>query len=274
MTATQGITPPNSYAKKPFYKKWWFWALVVLVIIIAAIGGNDNADKDATGAASDQESAQSNDSDALAADDTAASNAGDADVTTDEVQDDPEPEQKPEPEPEPESNFPEFDKFEFSGNGDDVITDVGLAYPAVVVFSCETCTGNFSVKTDGGISDLLPVNTIGSYSGMVVMNMDEDGIDQFIVSADAPWKIILEDLNSLEEFDSETSGKGDSAFIYTGSSTAATLSHDGDSNFTVYSHSSFMSLAVNEIGAYEGTVPVEAGVISIGADGNWTFKAK
>lgn len=265
MTATQGMTPPGASAKKPFYKKWWIWALVAVVVIVAAIGSNGDANKDA---ARDNETTQNNDSDVTATDEISASTAEDEGTIVDEKSGD------PDPDPESESNFPEFDTFEFSGSGDDVITDVGLTAPAIVTFSCETCTSNFSVKTDGGISDSLPVNTIGSYTGMIAMNMDDDGINQFIVSADAPWEITVEDLNNLEEYDSETSGTGDSAFIYTGSSTAATLSHDGESNFTVYSHSSFMSLAVNEIGSYEGTVPVEAGVISVTADGDWTFKAK
>ena len=54
---------------------------------------------------------------------------------------------------------------------------------------------------------------------------------------------------------------------------AATLSHDGDSNFAIWAWGvAGRDLLVNEIGAYDGTVLVESGlsIWDITADGNWT----
>ena len=53
---------------------------------------------------------------------------------------------------------------------------------------------------------------------------------------------------------------------------AATLTHNGDSNFSVWAWGTTRDLLVNEIGAYDGTVLVESGLFiwDVSADGDWT----
>ena len=62
-------------------------------------------------------------------------------------------------------------------------------------------------------------------------------------------------------------------FDFSDSGGAATLTHNGDSNFAVWAWGSTgRDLLVNEIGAYDGTVLVESGLVTwdVSADGDWT----
>lgn len=171
--------------------------------------------------------------------------------------------------------FPSFKTRTFTGTGDDVLTKINLKQAAVIEFTCSTCTSNVIVETDStSWHDGLLINEIGSYSGTLVTGMDEGKISRIIITTDAKWTLKIADLNSLPVAKSKISGTGDSAFVYTSKSKAARFTHNGSSNFIVYSHGERLRLAVNEIGKYSGTVPVSAGVITVNADGKWTFAKK
>lgn len=78
----------------------------------------------------------------------------------------------------------------------------------------------------------------------------------------------------------QTSGKGDKVVTFDahGTPSVATFTHKGADNFAVVSYvgTERDDLLVNTIGAYVGTVYVNAGVdtFEITADGNWTVDAK
>jgi hypothetical protein len=165
-----------------------------------------------------------------------------------------------------------------TGTGDSVIPLPPGATAGIVTASHDG-SSNFSVQTLDAANqptlDLL-VNTIGAYAGSQAFGMQttfgEPGAT-VKVSADGNWTITIAPISSALEL--APTGAGDAVFLYSGGAANLTLSHDGDSNFAVsqFNDDAFnLGLLVNEIGAYQGTVPLSAGpsVITIDANGNWT----
>ncbi|MDH3399020.1 MAG: hypothetical protein OEM81_14500, partial [Acidimicrobiia bacterium] len=124
-------------------------------------------------------------------------------------------------------------------------------------------------------SDLL-VNEIGAYSGTRPVNhwSSDEKVRHLDITSSGPWTVNVKPLCTAAAMTgSSISGSGDSVILVSQSG-PATITHNGSSNFFVWSYqsSSDRDLEVNEIGPYNGTVLIDAGTdyLEIGADGNWT----
>jgi hypothetical protein len=183
---------------------------------------------------------------------------------------------------EPESDyfaetFPVFNAVTESGSGDSVIT-----IPAAqgVISASHSGSSNFilTVLDEGNVMSELPVNTIGSYEGTTAYGITGLGGESTTleITADGDWEITIASVVDAPElaFPQETGGDG--VYRYTGETATWQLSHDGDANVIVTYVSDGLlgwNLLVNEIGAYEGTVPVTAGpaLVIVSANGDWTL---
>lgn len=187
----------------------------------------------------------------------------------------------PPPPPPPPPVLPgEFAPFTLSGSGDSV---PGLTIPGdkrAILEISYSGPSNFAIVSYGPGDDYLDllVNEIGNYSGRRQVNFQ---IDQFSgpvryleITASGPWTInILPPSHAHTEW----GGAGDDVVAITASSSSRpiTFVHTGSSNFAVWSFSNTrrLDLEVNEIGAYNGTVLLDAGAryLEIIADGSWGF---
>lgn len=158
----------------------------------------------------------------------------------------------------------------FSGSGDDVVKIKAVDGLAILNFDCNACSSNVVLETDG--SEGLLVNTIGSYSGTHLINVRDGGVtSQLTITAEGSWTASIADASSASK---ALSGKGDTALLVTGTTTAAHITNSGQGNFVVEVYSSDESdLAVNEIGSYSGTVPLPApALVQITSEGSWSIK--
>lgn len=162
----------------------------------------------------------------------------------------------------------------FEGRGDDVV-DVGtISDVAVIDFECPKCSSNVIVKHDGRDDSLL-VNTIGSHKGRYLIGLSSGGgiTTTFTIQADGAWKLtIAEGLDTLRKETGAFQGKGDDVVLLMADTNKARITHKGESNFIVKVWSDTdLDLAINEIGSYEGTVPLEApAAVMIKSEGDWT----
>jgi hypothetical protein len=175
-------------------------------------------------------------------------------------------------------NFPVFDALDESGSGDSTITLPG-AYG--IIEASHDGDANFALTVlDSNNQETgdLPVNTIGSYSGTTAFGFDSIAGDPAAlqVTAGGSWSVTIKPISDAPDL--PDSGSGDGVFRYEGGAADWHLTHDGSENFIVSEYTGDaldIPLQVNEIGAYEGTVPAKAGpaVVVIKADGSWTLTA-
>lgn len=174
------------------------------------------------------------------------------------------------------STFGTFAALDASGNGDDII-DLPAGATVGMVTATHNGSANFVVNaldsSNDPTGDLL-VNTIGDYSGTTAYGLQAFGeAAKLQVTADGSWSIRVAPLSEAPEL--ATSGTGDAVMLYGGPAGSLALTHDGGANFVVREETEEvfeMGLLVNEIGAYDGTVPLSAGpsVVWVNADGAWT----
>jgi hypothetical protein len=162
------------------------------------------------------------------------------------------------------------------GKGDDVVTLDKPAGVAVLDFECSRCSGNVVLKTDGQGMDTLLVNTIGSYKGRhVIDSSDTARTSTLTITAKGSWKVtVTPGLSALRTSGGEPiSGKGDDAVLINAATTKAAITNRGDANFVVMVLGQYVSdLAVNEIGSYEGTVPLSGpAVVEVTSSGDWSI---
>ncbi|MEO6532047.1 MAG: DUF4190 domain-containing protein [Pseudolysinimonas sp.] len=166
-----------------------------------------------------------------------------------------------------------------SGHGDAVIKATaldGADEPGVATFTHDG-SDNFTVwSLDANVNQLdLLVNTIGAYNGTVLFDkQSSQHTESLQITADGNWTVTLHSIRALRDFDTSTTGHGDNVLIYRGNAGAATISHDGSSNFAIWTYGDQTNLVVNEIGAYNGTVRWTKGaeLVTVTADGNWSIK--
>jgi TM2 domain-containing membrane protein YozV len=166
-----------------------------------------------------------------------------------------------------------------TGKGDNLITLPAGAKAGIVV-ATHNGSHNFSLSvldaSNASTGELL-VNTIGAYKGTTAYGFNALGTGATIqATADGNWSISIAPVSAAPAL--VASGAGDGVFLYRGAAGKLTASHDGAHNFTVSEETGEAfnyGLLINEIGAYNGTVPLSAGpsVIVVGADGNWTLNA-
>ena len=147
---------------------------------------------------------------------------------------------------------------------------------AALVTATHQGSANFVLQTldsSNQMSDLL-VNVIGAYSGTVSYGLmgAESGMLQ--VTADGAWTVTIAPITSAPLATAQVSGTGDAVYKYEGATAVAAVTHDGTSNFALHqSDGTWPNLLINEIGAYEGSVPLMSGpsLLLIKADGAWTI---
>jgi len=167
-----------------------------------------------------------------------------------------------------------------SGHGDAVIKASaldGADEPGVATFTHDG-SSNFTVwSLDANVNQLdLLVNTIGAYKGTVLFDKQSgQHTESLQITADGNWTVTLHSIRALRSFDATgATGHGDDVLIYRGNAGAATITHDGSSNFVVWTYGDQTNLVVNEIGAYGGSVRWTKGpeLVTVTADGNWSIK--
>lgn len=160
-----------------------------------------------------------------------------------------------------------------TGTGDDVkAVDLG-GLPAIITFTCEACTDNTVVKTNG--TEGLLVNAIGAYTGSHLVDTDGTSTTELTVEADSAWTLTVADISTVKFASGAASGHGDQVFFLEGDTSKATVKNTGEENFIVIGFGGDApELAVNEIGPYEGTVQLTAGFIQVRSDGDWTITAQ
>ena len=166
----------------------------------------------------------------------------------------------------------------YNGTGDSVVP---VVLPDGNGPSAATITGNgssnfavWSLDVNMAQQDLL-VNRIGAYTGTVGMDLKSNQHTKALqITSNGPWTVTIHSLASLRTFTGNaTTGTGDDVVIYRGATGAATITNTGSSNFAVWTYGSRSNLAVNEIGAYTGTVVWQKGpsLVVVTSDGPWTI---
>lgn len=176
------------------------------------------------------------------------------------------------------AGFASFPTISLSGRGDDIVDINKSEAPGVVELSHQG-SSNFSVwshGTDGERLALL-VNVIGPYRGIVPIDfLVGEHTGRFEISADGSLTLNVKPLSLLRKarVPGTISGKGDEVITLTGSSPdIASITHTGNSNFSIWSYGSSRDLLVNEIGNYTGRIILDSDtlVLTIGADGPWSI---
>lgn len=164
------------------------------------------------------------------------------------------------------------------GKGDAIVTLPAGAAGGLVT-ATHKGSSNFSISVldvdNQSTGDLL-VNEIGKYQGTTAYGISSLGGEpaKLEVTADGAWTIEILPLASAPALTLPASGSGDGVFRYDGDTADWNIQHKGKSNFVVLQTADFMpNLAVNEIGNYDGKVPMQAGpsVVVIQADGKWSI---
>lgn len=252
-------TPP---AKKPWYFRWWS-ITIAAVLVLSCVGtilggGGANPSDDATAQRPAAEGT-TGENDQQATDAEAVEEPKEADYFA--------------------TAFPVFDAVTESGSGDAVIT-----VPAAqgIITASHSGSANFILTVLDGNNSMteLPVNTIGSYEGTTAFGLQGLGGDaaSLQIAADGDWEITIAPISDAPELADPQEADGDGVYRYTGDAATWQLTHDGSANFIVSYVSDDLfgfSLLVNEIGSYDGTVPVTAGpgVLVVNADGSWSIAA-
>lgn len=195
-------------------------------------------------------------------------------------------EEKPAPEPGAAAaswangKFGSFAPIQLSGTGDTVI-DLPAGATGGIVVATHNGKRNFAVTVldanNGSTGDLL-VNTIGAYSGTTAWGISAlgEGV-KLQVMADGAWTFDIRPMGDAPLV--APAGTGDAVFLYEGGAASLAATHAGSRNFVVQEETGkafSMGLLINEIGVYNGTVPLAAGpsVITVTADGAWTLAVK
>lgn len=180
--------------------------------------------------------------------------------------------------PDPYSErFGSFAPIAEAGTGDSVI-QLPAEADAALITATHKGSANFVLQTlDGSnqMSELL-VNEIGAYSGTVSYGLmgDESGMLQ--ITADGAWTVQIAPITAAPLAAGPLKGSGDAVYKYEGPAAVAAITHTGTANFVVHqSDGTWPNLLINEIGPYEGSVPLMAGpsLLLITADGAWTVAA-
>jgi hypothetical protein len=163
----------------------------------------------------------------------------------------------------------------YDGRGDSVLEIAKPAGTDVVLIDFRHAGGsNFAVKSldaSLGYIDLL-VNTIGNYQGRTLVDAEVGESTKFLeITAGGDWHVEVHPLTAARTFVDAIDGQGDDVVTFLGDPSVGQLTHGGTSNFAVWHYTTDGSdLLVNEIGGYDGSVPIRgAGVLEITADGPW-----
>ncbi|MGY1617215.1 hypothetical protein ACI797_10770 [Geodermatophilus sp. SYSU D00691] len=239
-----GYLPRAPAAKKPVVKQWWLWVAVFVVLVaIGGVVGQGSHGKTTSSAASRTTDAASEDRTSSSAPRTSTSASMPRSTT-------------PPAPPAPAAGLPPEARTH-SGSSNFVV---------------------FSVNDQGQDIDLL-VNEIGSYSGVLPLNFFEgEEAAALRIEADGDWSVTSAPLTAAPRWDgvAPLTGQGAAVVWVAGAAeglTPVTLTHQGESNFAIFTIGDNQDLLVNEVGAYSGQTLLPAGTLvpTIEADGPWSI---
>lgn len=235
-----GQAPAPTKRQKPWYSRWWATAIAAVIVLFGIINLSSGGEEPEAGVEARAEAEEP-----------------EADYFADA--------------------FPVFEPVTESGSGDSVIS---LPAAQGTITASHSGSANFvlTVLDENNAMAELPVNTIGGYEGTTAFGLVDLGIEanSLEITADGDWEVTFAPISEAPELEDPQEATGDGVYRYTGDAATWQASHDGESNFVVSYFSDDLfewSLLVNEIGPYEGTVPVTAGpaVVVVNADGDWSL---
>jgi hypothetical protein len=167
----------------------------------------------------------------------------------------------------------------FQGSGDDVV-EVMPVGPAILDITYSGGS-NFIVQNfdaNGNQIGLL-VNSIGSYKGRLELDFKDGEMTSMIqIQSSGDWTMtitplqpdVLQSINNPGTYQ----GSGDDVILVIGDPKKATFNRQGESNFIVFAYGNSVSLLVNEIGPYTGTVLIPNGtfILVVKSSGEWTVE--
>jgi len=173
-----------------------------------------------------------------------------------------------------------FSPILLSGRGDAAV-DIAVPgdAPAIAIIT-HAGSGNFTVGSHGSNGDVIGilVDRIGAYRGTRPINLTPgEAIASFEISADGDWTVMVESiLDATHIAGASFSGIGDEVLFDPDpppQAVHASITYEGDDNFAVGVYGDAMSLVVDEIGPYAGTVLVPANAVlwEITAGGHWAI---
>ena len=180
----------------------------------------------------------------------------------------------------PQPSNCDFATLSRTGSGDAVV-DIGGQVgdnPAIIHATYDSGSNFIIWALDADLDNVdLLVNEIGAYDGRRPINDSfwNDGTKHLEVRSSGPWEIEVIPFCLMREMSGESiSGHGDDV-VRTDRGGIANLTHNGSSNFVVWSHQAVggysQDLEVNEIGSYSGQVAMDTSTkyLDIQADGYW-----
>jgi hypothetical protein len=179
-----------------------------------------------------------------------------------------------------DTKYGTFAPVDQSGAGDSVIA-IPAGAKAGVVTATHQGSANFAINvldaSNQPTGDLL-VNTIGNYSGVTAFGLNNIGNagTNIQIKADGAWTLKITPISSAPALTLPGGATGDQVYKYDGAAGNWAFTNQGQGNFAVIQYGGAIpNLAVNEIGAYSGTVPMFAGptVVVVKSDGTWTVAA-
>ena len=171
-----------------------------------------------------------------------------------------------------------FPVLKKSGRGSSVVKlPAGLT--AGTLTATHKGSSNFAISAiDSSNQDVdLLVNDIGNYSGTTFVGENFIGTPTKLkITADGSWTIQVKPVAQAPKMKDSTSGKGDYVLLYEMPAKDWRFTHSGSGNFAVNVKGDVDDLLINEIGKYQGVVPMNdgPGVIVITANGSWTAKSQ
>jgi hypothetical protein len=169
---------------------------------------------------------------------------------------------------------PHLEAQTLTGTGDAAKTVDLQGLPAVVTFTCEACTGNTALETNG--AEILLVNTTGAYTGSHLVDTSA-GVPttEFNISADSAWTLKIEDIDSVPSSTDKVSGHGDRVLLWDVATDKAAITNKGEGAFVVLGFGNEVpEEAVNKVGDYSGNVTLTPGYVQVNSDGDWTITPK
>jgi hypothetical protein len=181
----------------------------------------------------------------------------------------------------PNTRTPIPQPITLTGSGDSVV-DLNKWPGAAILQITYTGSSNFSViNYDSGNNriDLL-VNTIGSYSGKILIDLRKNTkTARLEITASGPWEVIaypfILDYIRLVTIPTTVTGTGDDVFVLKGTPDLLKVINAGKSNFIVHGFApSGYDLLVNEIAPYTGTIILDPTTMmfTINATGDWEIE--
>lgn len=252
--------PPGGTEQRPIWKRWWFWVagLVGLFMLIGILGSLG----DSAGTASPNTAASTPVAQPEPTPSPAASTEDAAEAT---------PTAAPPPAAAPKA-------VTYKGRGAKVLKikkpEEGAVLITTKIKGPSDNNTVYALDEDNQEGDLL-VNTIGSYTGTNLLDLDGSETTRLKVDVSGAWTITLAPLSSAKEL--TTSYKGSKDMVLLVRSEEAKIlkfnSTGGDSNVTAYWYTEDDSdLLVNDIGRFKAEAPMTPGpgLLQISSDGSWT----